>query len=80
MPNRKFYIEYYQNNRLVCIPIRVWANEYRGIFQEYGFTNTQSDFPTTHQIANRLERRFGFVRQEANHEVILRNNQRNFNF
>lgn len=80
MPNRKFYIEYYVNNRLFRTPIRRWADENRNIFPDFGFTNSQSDFPTTHQIASMLEIRHGFQRLEINNEVILRNTSRNFRF
>jgi hypothetical protein len=78
MPNRKFYIEYYYRNRIHRQPIRRWADENRQIFPEFGFTNSQSDFPITHFIADRLERQYGFERVEINNEVILRNNNRNF--
>ena len=80
MPNRRFYIEYYIDNRLERRPIRRWAYENRGVFPEYGFTNSQSDFPITHFIADRLERQYGFTREEINLEVILRNDNRNFRF
>ena len=80
MPNRKLYIEYYIENALQRKPIRRWADEYREVFPEFGFTNSQSDFPITHFIANRLERQFGLERVVINNEVILRNNNRNFRF
>jgi hypothetical protein len=78
MPNRKFYIEYNIENTLQRKPIRRWADEHREIFPEFGFTNSQSDFPITHFIADRLERQYNFERIEINNEVILRNTNRNF--
>ena len=78
MPNRKFYIEYYTEGRLQRRPLRRWAEENRNVFPEFGFTNSQSDFPTTHYIADRLETRFGFERLEENNEVVIRNINRNF--
>ena len=80
MPNRNFFIEYLIENRIHRQPIRRWADEHRGIFPEFGFTNSQSDFPITHLIADRLEGQFGFERVDVNNEVILRNNNRNFRF
>lgn len=80
MPNRRFYVEYYIHNVLQRRPIRRWADEFRHVFPEFGFTNSQSDFPTTHLIANRLERMYGFERREMNSEVVIRNTNRNFRF
>lgn len=80
MPNRKFYIEYMIRGTLQRERIRTWANTHTNLFPEYGFSNTQTDFPTTHSIADRLEREHGFERSETNGEVILRNSNPNFRF
>jgi hypothetical protein len=78
--NRKFYIEYYFAGNLSRQRIRTWAIEHQNIFPEFSFTNTQSDHPTTHAIANKLERFYGFTRVEEPTEVILRNTNTNFRF
>lgn len=80
MPNRKFFVEYQIGTNLHCRRIRRWADENRNMFPEFGFTNSQSDFPTTQYIAERLESQFGFVTEEINGEVILRNSNPNFRF
>jgi len=76
--NRIFYIEYYLNRNIHRQRLRRWANENQQIFPEFGFTNTTSDFPTTHAIAYRLENRFDFEAVQRGNEVILRNTNRNF--
>jgi hypothetical protein len=80
MPYKPHYIEYYLNNELFRQRIRRWANEHQNLFLEYRFRNTQSDFPTTHFIVNRLECHFDFQRIENDLEVILRNPNPNFHF
>lgn len=80
MPYKQHYIEYYLNNELFRQRIRRWANENQNLFLEYRFSNTQSDFPTTHFIASRLEQSFGFNRIENDLEVVLRNTNSNFHF
>ena len=80
MPNRKFYIEYQNSGNIVCQRIKRWADENRSVFPEYGFTNSQSDFPTTNYIANRLIRNFGFTQVSINNDVILKNANPNFRF
>lgn len=75
---RRFYIRYYINGVLTQERLRRWAAANQHIFPEYGFTNTNSDFPTTHQIAFRLKNRFDFETMQGDNEVILINNNRNF--
>ena len=78
MPNRKFYIEYFINNSLQRRPIRRWADENRHVFPRFNFTNTNSDFPTTHAIAYCLENQYGFEAIQRGNEIIIRNTNRNF--
>ena len=80
MPYKQHFIEYYIRGQLHRQRIRRWANENLTIFPEYHFRNTQSDFPTSHFIANRLEQHFDFNRNENDLEVVLRNTNRNFYF
>ena len=80
MANRKFYIEYYSNERLVRKTIRNWANENRNLFPDYSFEDRQSNFPITQVISKLLQTRFGFIEIEENLEVILRNPDLNFRF
>lgn len=80
MPYKQHYIEYYIGNLPHRQRIRRWAEENQNLFPEYGFRNRQSDFPTSHFIAQRLEDHFGFNRIENDVEVILRNKNRNFHF
>jgi hypothetical protein len=80
MAYKQHYIEYYIGNQIHRQRIRRWAEEYQNLFPEYGFRNRQSDFPTSHFIANRLEQLFGFNRNENDLEVVLRNTNRNFHY
>ncbi len=80
MHYKQHYIEYFIGNKLHRQRIRRWADANRTLFPEYGFKNTQSDFPTSHFIANRLEHRYGFNRIENDIEVVMRNINRNFHF
>jgi hypothetical protein len=80
MAYKQHYIEYFIGNQLNKKRIRRWAEENQNLFPEYGFRNRQSDFPTSHFIANRLEQRFGFNRNENDLEVVLRNTDRHFIF
>ena len=78
MPNKKYYIEYYSNGAITRERIRKWADMHRKIFPEYGFTNSQSDFPITHFIARRLKQKYDFIEIVYNDEVILKNTNDNF--
>lgn len=80
MANRIFYIEYYQNGNIFRQRIRRWADNNRNIFPEYGFTNSQSDFPTTNFIAHRLLTQYNFQSVVHGSEVIIFNQNRNFRF
>ena len=80
MAYKQHYIEYYIGNQIHRQRIRRWAEENQNLFPEYGFRNRQSDFPTSHYIANRLLQRFGFQRIENATEVIIRNTDRQFSF
>ena len=80
MAYKQHFIEYYIVNQIHRQRIRRWAEENQNLFPEFGFRNRQSDFPTSHFIANRLEQRFGFNCIENDLEVVLRNTSRNFHF
>ena len=80
MANRKFYIEYYLDNRLERKTIRNWANENRNLFPNYTFEDRRSNFPITHEISRLLQNSFGFQEIEQTLEVVLRHPNPNFSF
>jgi hypothetical protein len=47
---RSYHIRFLQNARQVEMGLRAWARANRNYFPRFGFTNTQDDHPTTHQI------------------------------
>jgi hypothetical protein len=79
MANKKYFIEYYYNGTLTKVRIRTWADSHRQLFPEYGFTNSQSDFPITHLIARKLKL-YGFVEIITENEVVLKSTQKDFKF
>lgn len=68
---KKYFIRENRNGHLFNIPIRQWILDHQELFPQYGFTNSQSDFPTTYQIRNLLTREFGYIVIEENNLIVL---------
>ena len=52
------------------VSLKNWSRENQIFFPNYGFTNSQSDIPTTHHIRDFLKRS-GFRHFEENARIIL---------
>ena len=68
MAYRRFFVRLANNQ---VMPLRRWADENRQYFPRYRFTNSQSDFPVTQEIARVLERILNCRREEENGNVYL---------
>ena len=71
MPNKSYRRFYLIQKNKKQMPLRRWADENRIHFPKYNFTNSQSDFPITHEIANILENKFNCKRVEEQDCVLL---------
>lgn len=58
------------------VTLKDWSRENQHFFPRFGFTNSQSDIPTTHQIRDFL-RSSGFRQFEENARIILTHEDEN---
>lgn len=68
---KRFFVIETIGKQAVKISVRYWAEQHQKYFPTYGFTNRQSDFPITHEIARTLQNKLGYIKEEFSNEVIL---------
>jgi hypothetical protein len=68
---KSYHIQFMQNGRQVEMGLRVWARANRHHFPGFGFTNTQDDHPTTHQIRDYCVNQLNARLDETERRVVV---------
>jgi hypothetical protein len=68
---KTYHIIFTRDGRQVEMKLREWARENLHYFPNYGFTNSQDDHPTTHQIRDFCERHLNGRIDENERRVVI---------
>lgn len=68
---KSYHIRFARHGQQIEMTLRAWARENQHFFPNFGFTNTQVDHPTTHQIRDYCIRNLNARVDENDRKVVL---------